>query len=51
MDLAITERPAWLVPTPGQPEQEYLARKLEEEGKFPWSKQEEFELGKCLNGL
>ncbi|WP_373552373.1 glycosyltransferase [Haliscomenobacter sp.] len=51
MDLAVTGRPAWLVPTPGQPEQEYLARKLGAEGQFPWSKQEDFELAKCLNGL
>lgn len=48
MDLAYTERPAYLVPTPGQPEQEYLARMLEAQGKYAWGKQEELALGQLL---
>ncbi|WP_353484460.1 glycosyltransferase [Haliscomenobacter sp.] len=48
MDLAVTQRPAWLIPTPGQPEQVYLAQKLGTEGLYPWSDQPDFELGKCL---
>ncbi|MCU0345550.1 MAG: hypothetical protein MUC59_01320 [Saprospiraceae bacterium] len=34
MDLARLGKPALLVPTPGQPEQVYLAEKLSEEGSF-----------------
>jgi hypothetical protein len=48
MDLAVTQRPAWLVPTPGQPEQTYLAEKLGEEGQYPWCTQEEFQLAEVL---
>lgn len=48
MDLAYTERPAYLVPTPGQPEQEYLARMLGVQGKYAWGKQEEWDLGQLL---
>lgn len=48
MDLAYTERPAYLVPTPGQPEQEYLARMLGAQGQYAWGKQEEWDLGQLL---
>ncbi len=51
MDLAVTGRPAWLVPTPGQPEQEYLARKLGAQEGYPWSEQEDLELGRVLDYL
>jgi len=34
MDLAVLGKPAILVPTPGQTEQEYLAEALEEQGRF-----------------
>lgn len=32
MDLAKLEKPSFLIPTPGQPEQEYLARRLKKMG-------------------
>ena len=34
MDLVILNKPAILIPTPGQPEQEYLADYLEAKNKF-----------------
>lgn len=34
MELLAAGRPAILVPTPGQPEQEYLGKRLDEEGYF-----------------
>lgn len=49
MDLAYTERPAYLVPTPGQPEQEYLARMLEAQGKYAWGEQEDWDLEKIIS--
>lgn len=44
MDLAATQTQAVLIPTPGQTEQEYLARHLEEEGFFPFLSQSSFTL-------
>jgi hypothetical protein len=44
MDLVCTGTPAVLIPTPGQTEQEYLAVHLEQEGYFPYIKQDEFTL-------
>lgn len=46
MDLVRLDRTAYLVPTPGQTEQEYLARQLAEEGYFNWCKQSDFQLDK-----
>jgi UDP-N-acetylglucosamine transferase subunit ALG13 len=43
-DLAVLERNAVLVPTPGQTEQEYLASYLSESGSFASIRQEEFSL-------
>lgn len=44
MDLAKLEKKAYFIPTPGQGEQEYLARRLDA-GKFvPYSSQDDFEI-------
>lgn len=48
MDLVATNTPAVLIPTPGQTEQEYLARHLEEAGYFPYLSQETFTLDAAL---
>jgi len=42
MDLAALEKKAFFIPTPGQYEQEYLAKRLKKHGLFPYSKQEDF---------
>ena len=42
MDLIILNRNAYLVPTPGQTEQEYLAEYLTKEGLFNYCKQKDF---------
>lgn len=44
MDLVKLNKKAFLIPTPGQTEQEYLARRLKKNGHFPYSKQEDFEI-------
>lgn len=44
MDLVCTGTPAVLIPTPGQTEQEYLARHLELERYFPFIEQGNFTL-------
>lgn len=49
MDLVATNTPAVLIPTPGQTEQEYLARHLQEEGYFPFVRQEIFTLESALH--
>ncbi len=46
MDLAMLEKKAFFVPTPGQYEQEYLAKRLKNLGVVPSCKQEKFELSK-----
>ena len=46
MDLVRLDRTAYLVPTPGQTEQEYLARHLAEERCFNWCRQSDFQLVK-----
>lgn len=46
MDLIRLNRTAYLVPTPGQTEQEYLARHLSKNGYFNWCKQSDFQLDK-----
>ncbi len=45
MDLAKLEKKAFFIPTPGQYEQEYLAKRLDKKGLFPYAKQEEFQVG------
>ncbi len=42
MDLAATGKMAFFIPTPGQFEQEYLAKMLRENGVAPYAKQEKF---------
>jgi len=44
MDLAALGRKAFLVPTPGQTEQEYLARHLSKTEGWSWCRQSEFRL-------
>lgn len=46
MDLAKLEKKAYFIPTPGQYEQEYLAKKCKREGLVPYSKQEHFVIEK-----
>ena len=46
MDLIRLNRTAYLVPTPGQTEQEYLAKYLSKSGYFNWCKQSDFQLNK-----
>lgn len=50
MDLVKLKKKAILVPTPGQTEQEYLARYLMEQGLFYYMEQNEFSLFKALKG-
>ena len=49
MDIAKLEKKAFLIPTPGQPEQEYLAKKLSENGLVGSSSQKTFSLEKLEN--
>lgn len=56
MDLAKLEKKAFFIPTPGQTEQEYLAKMLEKQNLVPTCNQEDFNLGKLefvknYNGL
>lgn len=44
MDLTKLEKKAFFIPTPGQPEQEYLAESLEKKGIAPFTKQDDFSL-------
>lgn len=46
MDLAKLKKKAFFIPTPGQYEQEYLAKKFKQEGLVPSCKQEKFKLNK-----
>ncbi len=46
MDLAKLKKKAFFIPTPGQYEQEYLAKKFKEEGLIPSCKQDKFKLHK-----
>jgi uncharacterized protein (TIGR00661 family) len=45
MDLAKLGKKAFFIPTPGQFEQEYLAKKLKRNGLFPFAKQDDFRIG------
>lgn len=45
MDLAKLRKKAFFIPTPGQYEQEYLAKRLEKQRLVPFCKQEKFEIG------
>ncbi|WP_093022332.1 glycosyltransferase [Pustulibacterium marinum] len=48
MDLAKLGKRAFFIPTPGQYEQEYLAKRLHKKGMAPYCKQEDFNLNKLL---
>ena len=48
MDLAQLGKKAFFIPTPGQYEQEYLAKKLKKDGLVPYAKQENFKIGNLL---
>ena len=48
MDLAKLEKKAFFIPTPGQYEQEYLAKKLEKEGLVPYANQDDFRMEDIL---
>lgn len=42
MDLAKLEKKAFFIPTPGQYEQEYLAKRLDKQGLVPYCEQDDF---------
>ena len=44
LDLTKLEKKAFFIPTPGQFEQEYLAKKLKRQGLIPMAKQDNFKL-------
>lgn len=44
MDLAKLEKKAFFIPTPGQFEQEYLAKRLKRNGFVPYAKQDTFKI-------
>ena len=44
MDLLKLDKKAFFIPTPGQYEQEYLAKKLKNDGLFPFATQDDFEI-------
>lgn len=46
MDLTALEKKAFFIPTPGQYEQEYLAKRLKELGRVPSCRQEKFSINK-----
>ena len=48
MDLAKLGKKAFFIPTPGQYEQEYLARKLNRNGIFPCANQDDFKIENLL---
>lgn len=49
MDLCKLEKKAFFIPTPGQFEQEYLAKKYKREGLVPYSKQDRFVIDDILS--
>ena len=56
MDLAKLQKKALLIPTPGQYEQEYLAKRLQKKELLPFVKQEDFKISELdkvqlFNGL
>ena len=44
MDLVQLRKKAFFIPTPGQYEQEYLAKKLKKEGLVPYANQDDFKM-------
>jgi len=51
MDLVALKKTAYLVPTPGQTEQEYLAGYLSENSLFPYCKQKDFNIQEAVIAL
>ena len=51
MDLVVLQKNALLIPTPGQSEQVYLARRFAEKGIFLTQNQVDFDLKNCLRQL
>jgi uncharacterized protein (TIGR00661 family) len=49
MDLIAMQKKAFLVPTPGQTEQEYLARRMKTKQWFNWGKQDQFDVMYAIN--
>lgn len=49
MDLARLQKKAVFIPTPGQTEQEYLAKRLAPTKTAPWFPQDQFSLSKALD--
>lgn len=49
MDLCKLQKKAFFIPTPGQFEQEYLAKKYKREGLVPYSKQDKFVIDDILS--
>jgi len=48
MDLMKLGKKAFLIPTPGQPEQEYLAQYMQEQSYFPFQQQDSFDLSSAI---
>lgn len=48
MDLVKLQKKAILIPTPGQTEQEYLAKQLHQQGCYPYLSQKDFEIDKAM---
>jgi hypothetical protein len=44
MDLVKLEKKAFFIPTPGQFEQEYLAKRLKKKGIIPYANQDDFRM-------
>lgn len=51
MDLFVLKKRAIIIPTPGQPEQEYLAERLSKKGYFVKAQQESLDLKNAFNVL
>ena len=51
MDLAVMGKRALLIPTPGQTEQEYLARYLSDRGMYAWQDQHHLQLDKGITAV
>jgi uncharacterized protein (TIGR00661 family) len=51
MDIVTIGKTAFLVPTPGQTEQEYLARYLQKQGFFLFSRQKDFNIEDAIRRL
>jgi uncharacterized protein (TIGR00661 family) len=51
MDLIAVQKKAFFVPTPGQTEQEYLARRMRSLHWFNWGKQDQFDVMYAINEM